>query len=236
MKRSVALLAAGVAGAMITLLALSLAGRTFAQGPNGQQPAATANTAPSGQMMGRGQMAGHGQTSGPMMGSGQSLVGMAAAELNLTQAELVAQLGSDGTIAATLKAQRIDPAGFVDRFVATRARQLDAAVAAGTLTREEADARLALARSMAAARIAQPFTALGPGGQGPGMGVGQGAGQGTCQGDGFVDADGDGVCDNQPAAGQGPGFVDANSDGVCDHQPAGGGGGRGPMGGRGGRP
>jgi hypothetical protein len=136
-------------------------------------------------MMGRGHMG----------GNGQSLVGMAAAELGLTQAELVAQLGADGTIAAALEAKGIDPKGFIERFVATRAERLDAAVAAGALTREEADARLAAARSMAAARIEQPFTALGPGGQGPGMGGAPGAG--------FVDANGDGICDHQPAGGQG---------------------------------
>jgi hypothetical protein len=218
MKRIVALLAAGVAGAVIALLALSLASRAFAQGPGGRPATAAPDAAPSGQMMGRGQMG----------GQAQSLVGMAAAELDVTQAELVAQLGNDGAIATALTAKGIDPAGFVDRFVATRATRLDAAVAAGTLTREDADARLATARSMAAARIAQPFTAPGA--------VGQGAGQGTCQGTGFVDADGDGICDHQPAAGQGPGFVDADGDGACDRQPAGGQGRQGRMGGRGGRP
>ena len=33
---------------------------------------------------------------------------------------------------------------------------------------------------------------------------------------GFVDADGDGVCDYH-GAGCGTGFVDADGDGVCDH-------------------
>ncbi|NJP04999.1 MAG: hypothetical protein HC837_04910 [Chloroflexaceae bacterium] len=49
------------------------------------------------------------------------------------------------------------------------------------------------------------------------QGPGQGAGQGQCAGD-FVDADGDGVCDNAGQnQGDGPNFVDADGDGVCDH-------------------
>ena len=34
---------------------------------------------------------------------------------------------------------------------------------------------------------------------------------------GFVDADGDGVCDNR-GTGRGAGFVDEDGDGVCDNQ------------------
>lgn len=38
-------------------------------------------------------------------------------------------------------------------------------------------------------------------------------------GTGYVDADGDGVCDNRPsgAGGNGAGYVDADGDGVCDN-------------------
>jgi hypothetical protein len=57
---------------------------------------------------------------------------------------------------------------------------------------------------------------------------------------GFVDQDGDGVCDRmqsgQPCGcmGKGPGFVDQDGDGVCDHrQQAGAGRGHGPGQGRG---
>ncbi len=102
----------------------------------------------------------------------------------LVERRIPRQLASIGVI-------RIDPAGFIETFVAARGERLAAAVTAGTLTREEADARLATARSLATARIYQPVTALGPGGQGRG------------QGTGFVDADGDGACDHMPAGGQG---------------------------------
>ncbi len=186
MKRTLSLIAAGIGGALIALLALSFATGAFAQGPSGSPTPGTPGTG----QMGRGQM-GRGQMGGQMGGQAQSLVGMAAAELKLTQAELVAKLGTDGTIAAALTAGGIDPAAFINRFVATRATRLDAAVTAGTLTRAEADTRLATARALSTARINQPFTVLGPGGQGPNAGQG------------FVDANGDGVCDQMPAGGQG---------------------------------
>ncbi|NTU81006.1 MAG: hypothetical protein HGA45_16765, partial [Chloroflexales bacterium] len=192
MKRTLSLVAAGIAGALIALLALSFAAGAFAQGPGGQPAQATPGATPHGQaqMMGRGQMGQGRMGQGQMLGgSAQSLVGMAAAQLGLTQADLVAQLGSDGTIAAALTAGGVDPAAFIDSFVASRAARLDAAVAAGSMIRQDADARLATARSMATARIYQPFSALGPGGQG--LNAGQG------------DGSGDGVCDQMPAGGQG---------------------------------
>lgn len=228
MKRILALLAAGFAGAVVALLTLSLASGAFAQGPNGpaSQPTPGLTPSGSGQMQGRGRM-GNGQQmgAGPMQGgSAESLVGMAAAQLDMAQADLVAQLSAGGTLAEALTAGGIDPAAFIDAFVASRAERLSAAVVAGTMTQADADARLATARSMATARLYQPFTVLGPGGQGPNQGAG------------CADGDGDGVCDGQPGAGQGPnqgaGFADTNGDGVCDHTPAGGqgrmGGGRGP--------
>lgn len=238
MKRILALLAAGFAGAVIALLTLSLASGAFAQGPNGPATQPTPGLNPSGNgpmqgrgrmgngQMGNGQMQGQGQAgNGPMQGgSAESLVGMAAAQLDMTQADLVAQLSAGGTLAEALTAGGIDPAAFIDEFVASRAERLSAAVAAGTMSQADADARLATARSMATARLYQPFTVLGPGGQGPNQGAG------------CADTNGDGACDGQPGAGQGPnqgaGFADANGDGVCDHTPAGGqgrmGGGRGP--------
>lgn len=42
-------------------------------------------------------------------------------------------------------------------------------------------------------------------------------GQGQGQGPGFVDEDGDGVCDHAGDGGQGPGFTDEDGDGVCDY-------------------
>ncbi len=56
--------------------------------------------------------------------------------------------------------------------------------------------------------------------RGPGQGQGPRREQAPGQEPGFVDVDGDGVCDNmgtRPNRGQGPGFVDADGDGVCDN-------------------
>jgi len=51
--------------------------------------------------------------------------------------------------------------------------------------------------------------------RGNGNGPGDGTGAGQCAGN-YVDADGDGVCDNA-GQGQGVGYVDADDDGVCDN-------------------
>jgi hypothetical protein len=82
--------------------------------------------------------------------------------------------------------------------------------------------------------------------QGPADGYGPGYGRGAMVSDGqfgpgfvdedgngicdnFVDEDGDGVCDHAGEGGHGPGFVDEDGDGVCDHA------GTGRQAGRGGR-
>lgn len=163
MKRVLFLMTAGVLAALIALSPMSNA---FAQGRGAQA-------------------AGQARWGGPA----QSLVGMAAAQLGMSQAELVAQLRNGASIAEVMRAKGGDPAKLVEAFVASRAERLEAAVAAGRLTRAEADARLATVRAMVTARIEQPFSVLGPGGRGAGQN--------------FVDRNGDGVCDNLPAGGQG---------------------------------
>ena len=62
---------------------------------------------------------------------------------------------------------------------------------------------------------------MGVAAAGRGQGAGQGAGQGRGQGRGqaasaWVDADGDGVCDNMGTGG-GRNWVDEDGDGVCDN-------------------
>lgn len=159
-------------GILVALLAIGAPTGAFAQGP-----------------------AGNAQRAGARLGGPeQSLVGMAATELGVSRVELVAQLRSGTTLAEALKAGGVNVAAFVDRFIASRAERLNAAVAAGALTRAEADARLATLRATVTARLDQPFTVRGPSGQGARAGQG-GAGQN------FVDANGDGVCDNMPAGG-----------------------------------
>ncbi len=61
--------------------------------------------------------------------------------------------------------------------------------------------------------------AAGPGGRHHGTGA---TGTGVCR---YVDANGDGICDNRgTGCGQGGGYADADGDGVCDNYTGGQGG------------
>lgn len=180
MKRALSLIAAAVAGALATMVVFMTMAPALAQGPVGPQ----ATPVPVGGAYGAGQAARGGwmQQGGVRHGNGamangamanvrggqtanSSLIGAAAAELGITQQELVARLtASGGSIADELKAAGIDPQVVADKFVATRAERLNAAVAAGRITQEQADAQLAIAKSMTMARLMQPFTPIGPGG------------------------------------------------------------------------
>ena len=113
-----------------------------------------------------------------MGGPQQSLVAVAADKPGLTQAALVSELQGSKTIAQVAESKQVAPDTIVAAFVATRAERLDAAVAAGRMTRAQADAQLATARANVSARLSQPWS---PQGNGPGAS--------------FVDQDGDGVCD-----------------------------------------
>lgn len=124
---------------------------------------------------------------GPMGGSQDSLVAVAAETLGMEQADLVAQLQA-GTTIAQLAGDKT--ATIVDAFVASRSERFAAMVEAGRLTQAQADQQLATVRANATARVEAVWTA---GGSGQGMG--------------FVDENGDGVCDHAAGgmAGRGPG-------------------------------
>lgn len=190
MKRVLSLIAAALAGALATMVVFMTLAPALAQGPVGPQ----ATPSPVGGAYGAGQAARGGwtqqggarggwmQQGGAQHGNGamangamaqarggqpanNSLLATAAAELGITQQELVARLtASGGSIADQLKAAGIDPQVVADKYVATRAERLNAAVAAGQITQAQADAQLAIAKSMTVARLMQPFTPVGPGG------------------------------------------------------------------------
>ncbi|WP_322489933.1 hypothetical protein [Chloroflexus sp.] len=190
MKRVLSLLAAAVAGALATMVVFMTLAPALAQGTVGPQ----ATPAPVGGAYGAGQATrgrwmqqggarggwmqqGGAQHENGAMANGamaqarggqtanNSLLATAATELGITQQELVARLtASGGSIADQLKAAGIDPQVVADTYVATRAERLNAAVAAGQITQAQADAQLAIAKSMAVARLMQPFTPAGPGG------------------------------------------------------------------------
>lgn len=168
-------------GAAVAALALviGMAGSAQAQAPG---PTPQARGPRMGQMPPTG--------AGPRMGGPQaSLVSVAADKLGMTQADLVAQLRANKTIADVAAEKNVAPAVIVDAFIAPRVVQLNAAVAAGTLTQAQADAMIAAMRTNVTAQLSQPWNPRGPGDGTPG--------------DNFVDANGDGVCDQMPAGGRG---------------------------------
>jgi len=115
---------------------------------------------------------------GQMGGPHQSLVAVAAGTLGMTQADLVAQLQGGKTIAQVAAERNVALTTIVHAFMATRQARMADAVAAGRMTQAQADAMLATMRANVTARLSQPWSP-----QGPGLGAG------------FVDQNGDGVCD-----------------------------------------
>jgi hypothetical protein len=136
---------------------------------------------------------GNGMMGSGMMRSGSSLIDVAANELGMTRDELVAALGGTRSIAEVAAEQGVAVDTIVDAFIAPRAERLDDLVAAGRLTREQADQMLSTMRAHVTEQVNEVWS-------------GQGAGPGT----GFVDEDGDGICDNMPANGNGRGDGNGN--------------------------
>ena len=122
---------------------------------------------------------------GMMGGASNSLIDVAADKLGMTRADLVTALGGTKSIAQVAGEHNVAVSTIVDAFIAPRAERLDAMVTAGRLTREQADQMLATMRTQVTEQINEVWTA-------------QGAGPGT----GYVDSDGDGVCDNMPGNGK----------------------------------
>lgn len=118
-------------------------------------------------------------------GPDSSLVAVAAKTLGLTQAELVAQLNQGQTFAQVAQAHGKSVDDLAAAFIASRAAQLQANVAAGAMTQAQADAMISAMKVNITARLNAPFSPRGYGSRA-----------------GFVDANGDGVCDLQ-AGGQG---------------------------------
>lgn len=129
----------------------------------------TAPQPPFGRM---GRMGGRGFGGfGPGMGGpDNSLVAVAADELGLEWADLIAELQAGKSVADIAEEQGIELETIVEAFVAPRAENLEALVEAGTLTQDEADSRLALMTAHVTARLSETFT--------PGSGYGHGPGAG----------------------------------------------------------
>jgi hypothetical protein len=158
-----------------------LGNRVAAQTP---APTAPAQAATPGR--GYGMSGGMGMMmQGRMGGQSNSLIAVAAQTLGMTQTDLVAALDGGKTIAAVAEEKDVALDKIVAAFIAPRAQMLQAAVTAGRLTQGQADANLATMKANVTAQLSATFTPRGNG-----------------TGTGFVDSDGDGVCDNMSATGQ----------------------------------
>lgn len=188
-----------VAGSALALMLLAVASTAgvLAQTPtagsgNGAGPGAGNGAAVGNPNRGAGMGAGMGLGMQMQMGGSQnSLISVAARELGKTNAELVTALGGTKSIAQVAGEHNVAVGSIIDAFLAPRIENLDAAVAAGRLTREQADQMVTTMRTHVTEQINEVWTAQG---------------SGTGAGTGFVDADGDGVCDNMGAGGTGTGM------------------------------
>jgi hypothetical protein len=126
----------------------------------------------------QGQGPGGGGRGGRWGGREQSLVAVAAEVLGLERTALVSELNAGRTIAEVAEDKGVAVDAIVDAVLAPRAEVLALALADGRLTQAQADAQLAAMEASITTRLTTPL-AVTPRGTGAG----------------YVDADGDGVCD-----------------------------------------
>jgi hypothetical protein len=114
---------------------------------------------------------------GPGMhrGSGGRGLETAATALGITSEELVTALRGGQSIAEVATAQGTEPQVVIDAMLAEVKTHLDEHVAAGDLTQERADERLARATEGITAMVNGERPAGGPGGRHGGRGMGPGA-------------------------------------------------------------
>jgi hypothetical protein len=123
-------------------------------------------------------------------GPDNSLVAVAANVLGMEQTALVAELNTGQTIAQVAEAKGVALDEIVTAFVQPHVDWLTQAVADGKLTQAQAAEYITAMKANVTAKLSAPFTPRGNGGNGQG----------------FVDANGDGVCDvggQTPQGGQG---------------------------------
>lgn len=174
---------AGVVLVLVLVAALAVVPAAFAQGPG------------SGYGPGNGPMHGDGYgPAGPALGGTNSVISLVAEQLGIDRFDLMAQLMDGATVADLAADNGVDLDALVDAVVAARADRLNAAVDAGQLTEEDAQARLETMRAQLTERFTQEWTM-----------------QSRLQlhaddmlhlqMHNYADADGDGICDNMNGAG-----------------------------------
>jgi hypothetical protein len=115
---------------------------------------------------------------------------VAAKVLGMEQTALVAELNTGKTIAQVAQAKGVALDKIVTAFVQPHVDWLNQAVEDGKLTQAQADQYIATMKANIAAKLSAPRAS---------------APRGSGNGQGFVDADGDGVCDvcgQTPQSGQ----------------------------------
>lgn len=147
----------------------------LAQGPAPRPPVSAPGQAGGPMAGGRGGMMMRGQMGGP----DDSLVAIAAKTLGLAQADLIAALKDGKTIADVANEKGVDPAKIADAFVAEKVADRQAMVASGRWSEAQLATMTAMMKANIAQKLSQPLAVQG-------------------NGTGFVDADGDGVCDSMP--------------------------------------
>ncbi|MGC8827897.1 MAG: hypothetical protein ACP5TV_12960, partial [Anaerolineae bacterium] len=175
-----------VLGAMVLMVLALLvgAGAALAQGPAGQTAGA----------------AGYGGFGAGMRwgGSDGSLVSTLANLLGVSPTEIAAQVREGKSLLDIAGEKGVTVDQLVSAVLSARAERLDEAVAAGRITREQADLMLDSVRQNITSRL-ESGTLAGPcaGGSAAGRQGRFGGRMGGRMGasTGFVDADGDGVCD-----------------------------------------
>jgi hypothetical protein len=166
----------GIAAALLCSVVVAEISLAQGPGPNQQPGAPNQNMRPmQGQMMQRGMM-----KRGQMGGMEDSLVAVAAKEIGVAQADLVAALKTGKTIADVAKEKSVDPAKIVNAFVAEKMADRQMMVTSGRWTQAQLDQMKTMMQANVSLKITQPFTVQG-------------------NGAGWVDANGDGKCDNMPA-------------------------------------
>ncbi len=105
---------------------------------------------------------------GPGRGHGMGHLDAVAEALGITEDELRTALQGGQTVAEVAEANDVDVQSVVDAIVADRRERLDEAVAAGEVTQEQADERLARAEERATAMVDGELPARGGHRHGPG--------------------------------------------------------------------
>ncbi len=166
----------GIIAAIVMVVgAVAFGVYAFAQGPFGARQALGPGWMMSQRGFGANGMMG-GRGAGAMMGSRgigpggfggfasqNSLVAIAAKDLNMNATDLIAQLQSGKSIADIAKEKNVSTDKIVDDFVAAHTAQLKTAVDAKYITQVEADAMLALMKAHATRQLTQTPNARGVG-------------------------------------------------------------------------